>query len=259
MATVPENQEAERSALAIRRRIDVTTASSASLTTTPTPVTKVARFTVREQTFGTITEAIAHVKNLPQKEQLGAWIFLSRVVLGRKDIHDLAVEELWDAIDRNLVMSRMFRSRKDFIAEFENLKEAAYMVRAQRNKQLESRTRVARKWGEVETSRVAHPQATVNFLKQMSKLATRSISFDYAVTLINRSILKRILHPATGRSRTLQIQSDDLDQASRVAVGGDVEPLTKEELHDIGTALDEFGLVVPVEEVLERLSHPQGF
>ena len=99
MATVPENQEAERSALAIRRRIDIMTASSASLTTTPTPVAEVARFTVREQMFGMIMEAIAYVKNLPQKEQLGAWIFLSRVVLDCKDIHDLAVEELWDVID----------------------------------------------------------------------------------------------------------------------------------------------------------------
>ena len=99
----------------------------------------------------------------------------------------------------------------------------------------------------------------MNFLKQILKLVTRSISFDHAVTFINRSILKRILHPATGRSRTLQIQSDDLDQASRAAVGGDVELLTKEELHDIGAALDEFGLVVPAEEVLEGPSHPQGF
>ena len=38
-----------------------------------------------------------------------------------------------------------------------------------------------------------------------------------------------------------------------------MEPLTKEELHDIGAALDEFGLVVPAEEVLEGPSHPQGF
>ena len=111
----------------------------------------------------------------------------------------------------------------------------------------------------METSRIDYPQATVNFLKQMSKLTTRSISFDHAVTLINRSILKRILHPATGRSRMLQIQSDDLDQASRAAVGGDVEPLTKEKLHNIGVALDKFDLVVPVKEVLEGLSHLQSF
>ena len=42
-------------------------------------------------------------------------------------------------------------------------------------------------------------------------------------------------------------------------MGGDVELLTKEELHDISAALDEFGLVVLTKEVLEGLSHPQGF
>ena len=57
----------------------------------------------------------------------------------------------------------------------------------------------------------------------------------------------------------LQIQSDDLDQASRAAVGGDVEPLTKEELHNISATLDEFSLVMPAEEVLKGPSHPQGF
>ena len=102
-------------------------------------------------------------------------------------------------------------------------------------------------------------QVTVDFLKQMPKLVTRSVSLDHAVTLINRSILKRIQHPATGRSRTLQIQSDDLGQASQAAAGGDVETLINEELHDISTSLDEFGLTVLEEEVLEGALRSLGF
>src|SRR5947199_3554639 len=69
----------------------------------------------------------------------------------------------------------------------------------------------------------------------------------------------RITHPATGRNRSLQIQSNDLDRASRAAKDRDAAPLTRDELHELGAALDEFGLAVPAEEVLVGPTHSRGF
>src|SRR5438552_2292645 len=115
------------------------------------------------------------------------------------------------------------------------------------------------KWGEAETSRIAPPQATHYFLKQTSKLVTQAPNFNQAVLHINRCIHMRITHPATGRNRSLQIQSNDLDRASRAAKDRDAAPLTRDELHELGAALDEFGLVVPAEEVLVGPTHSRGF